>query len=174
MPEIMENAEQWSKNFTAGWLEHLTRTGKIDWDQYRYLRNRTPIVSSGLNLSRARLLLVSTAGAYDPSCQDPFDAASPLGDYSLRTFSTSLPLSELSYAHEHYDHTARQQDPRVNLPQGYLAEMVNEEELGELAPTMVSLSGYHPDAKAVVDQVIPQIQEVARQVAAEAVLLVPV
>ena len=34
----------------------------------------------------------------------------------------TTPFADLDYAHDHYDHAARQQDPSVNLPLNDLAE----------------------------------------------------
>ena len=172
--EILENAGAWSEDFTASWLAHLKRTGEIDWNQYRPARNRVPIVAPGIDPTSARLLLVSTAGAYLANEHEAFDAANPYGDYSIRTFSADTDLAGLDYSHNHYDHAARHQDPRVNLPLGYLADMANNGELGSVTDSVVSYSGYQPDAGAVVDTVIPEILRVAAQEGAQAALLVPV
>jgi len=45
--------------------------------------------------------------------------------------------------------------------------------IGEVAPTVVSFSGYLPDARMAVDTVAPAILEVAKAEKAHAALLVP-
>jgi len=67
-------------------------------------------------LSDSRLMLISSAGGYLPGRQQPFDAASLYGDYTIRTFPSSTPFSALAYAHDHFDHAMIDQDPQVALP----------------------------------------------------------
>jgi len=172
--EIFEHANTWTEHFNSGWLNHLDTTGEIDWKQYQYVRNHSAINAPGLDPARARLLLVSTAGAYIRGQQPAFNAAAPRGDYSIRTFPVTTPFADLDYAHDHYDHAARQQDPRVNLPLNYLAEMVTRGNLGSMTESVVSFSGYHPDARSVVDEMVPEILQVAEKEQAQAALLVPV
>jgi Glycine/sarcosine/betaine reductase selenoprotein B (GRDB) len=172
--EIFENTQDWADEFIAGWCKHLAGTGEVDWKSYRYLRNRRKITSPGVDPARSRLMLVSTAGAYLRNGQAPFAAADPMGDYSLRTFSPNTAHADLEYAHEHYDHTARTQDPRVNLPLEYLTEMVSDGALGALTDSVVSFAGYQPDATAVLLMTIPEILRLAEKEQADAALLVPV
>lgn len=62
-------------------------------------------------MRRSRLVLISSAGGYLPAGQEPFDAANPLGDYTIRLVPSATPLAEIAYAHDHYDHTAVNTDP---------------------------------------------------------------
>lgn len=172
--EIFENADAWTDHFNSGWLNHLETTGEIDWKQYQYARNRHSITAPGLDPSNARLLLISTAGAYLRHQQPAFNAADLHGDYSIRAYPVTTPFADLDYAHDHYDHEARQLDPRVNLPLTYLAEMVTRGDLGSLTDSVVSFSGYHPNARTVVDEMIPEVIRVAEKEQAQAALLVPV
>jgi Glycine/sarcosine/betaine reductase selenoprotein B (GRDB) len=171
---VFENVDKWREDFRGGWLKHLEQTGKINWKLYHHARNRQSITGRGVNPKKARLLLVTTSGAYLSESQAPFDAASTYGDYSIRTFGANSLFTELDYAHEHYDHTARKRDPQVNLPLRYLAKLVSDGEIGAMADKVVSFSGYHPDAGAVVEKLIPEIQQVATETQATAALLIPV
>lgn len=126
-----------------------------------------------VELSRSRLALISTAGGYLPATQAPFDAANPLGDYTIRRFPSAAPLSEIAYAHDHYDHTAVDADPQVLLPLGHLAELVAEGQIGALTPNVISFMGYQPDVGRVLDELIPAIRAAVQAEGADAALLVP-
>ena len=54
-----------------------------------------------------------------------------------------------------------------------VAELVVEEVIGELAPTVISFSGYQPDVIRVLDETIPAIVAAAKVERADAALLVP-
>lgn len=85
----------------------------------------------------------------------------------------ATPLSEIAYAHDHYDYTAVNADPQVLLPLGHLAEMVAEVRLGGLTPNVISFRGYQPDVGRVLDELIPAIRAAVRAEGADAALLVP-
>mgnify|MGYP001822173724 CR=1 FL=1 len=171
--EILENYTAWRTTFHQGWLAHVEETGKIDWDLYNRPRNSEGPAGPGIDLAASRLMFITTSGAYLPGEQAPFDAANPLGDYTIRTIPVSTPSAAMAYAHEHYDRAAVEQDDQVLIPLGHLKEMVTEGAIGELAPSMVSFMGYQPDVSRVVDEMIPAILEVARAEGAQAALLVP-
>jgi hypothetical protein len=86
---------------------------------------------------------------------------------------SATPLGALSFAHDHYDHTAVNQDPQVLVPLRHLDNLVAAGAIGELAPVMVSFMGYQPDATRVVDETIPAILQVAQAAQVRAALLVP-
>ncbi len=171
--EIVENLSEWEATFRSNWLAHFNETGQTDWSQYNRPNNKTAPAGPGIDLSQSRLALISTAGAYLRHSQEPFDAPNLLGDYTIRLFPTASPFSDLAYAHDHYDHTAVNEDPQVLLPLRHLEDMVAEGAIGELAPSVTSFSGYEPDVKRVVDELIPAILEAARAEEIDAALLVP-
>jgi len=171
--EIVENLREWEATFRSGWLAHYEQTGQIDWSLYNRPHNKIAPAGPGIDLSKSRLALISTAGAYLRASQAPFDAPDPLGDYTIRLFPSSTPFSEIAYAHEHYDHTAVNADPQVLLPLRHLENMVAEGLIGALAPSLISFSGYQPDLRRVVDELIPAILDVAKAEEIDAALLVP-
>ena len=171
--EIIENLVEWQKEFSQGWLENFAETGEVNWKRYPKIRNHAAPAGAGVDLSRSRLLFVTTAGGYLKASQESFDAANPLGDYSIRLFPAATAFEDIAYAHEHYDHAAVDEDPQVLLPLRHLEDMVAEGVIGELVPTVVSFSGYHPDIISIVKETIPAILEIAKQERADAVLLVP-
>ncbi|MBT3338087.1 MAG: hypothetical protein HN855_10155 [Anaerolineae bacterium] len=170
--QIFEDIEAWTQNFQEGWLSKLQRTGTFYWDSYILPKNKETVSGAGVDLSKSRLMLISSAGGYIPDSQEPFNASSPFGDYSVRKFSTLTSFEEIAYAHEHYDQTAVKTDPQVLLPLKYLGEMVTEEKIGSLA-SVVNFMGYQPDVSQVLDETIPAILEIAKDEKVDAALLVP-
>ena len=171
--EILENRAEWEQTYQKNWLAHYKATGETKWDIYNRPNNKTAPGLPGIDLSQSRLILISSAGGYLKDVQDPFDAPNQLGDYTIRTFPSDTPFDAIAYAHDHYDHTAVNSDPQVLLPLQHLQTMVAEGQIGELAPIVISFSGYQPDAARVVDETIPEIVAVAKEQQADAALLVP-
>ncbi len=171
---ILDERDAWSEAYESGWLAHLRATGEMDWKRYPRPRNAPLARSSGIDPQQAKLLLVSSAGGYNPTTQEPFDAANPFGDYTIR----ELPFFDhdpatLGFAHDHYDGTARDEDVGVLLPHRLLEERHASGLLRDIAPTFVSFSGYQPDLRRVVDELCPRAVEVALREHATAALLVP-
>jgi hypothetical protein len=171
--EILENKEQWSAYYHNVWVPDRQATGKSDWSLYQKPKNEWAPGGPGVKLSQSRLMLISSAGGYLPASQQPFDAASPFGDYTLRTFPSDTPFETLAFTHDHYPHDMIDQDAQVALPLGHLAELVRSGSVGSLTPSVASIMGYMPDAARVVDELVPQVVALAKQEAAEAALLAP-
>ncbi len=171
--EILENRDQWLATFQAGWLKHYQTTGQFDWKIYNRPTNSAAPPGKGVDLSKSRLALITTAGGYLRASQQPYDAPNPLGDYTIRLFPISTPLSALAFAHDHYDHTAVNQDPQVLVPLRHLEDMAAEGKIGELAPTVISYSGYQPVATRIVDELIPAVLDAIMALQPHAALLVP-
>jgi len=171
--EILENKAEWVVNFENGWSSHHRETGHFDWTRYQYANNRTPISGPGIDLSQSRLALISTAGGYLPEQQEPFDAANDFGDYSIRTFPSTIALETVAHAHDHYNQVAVKDDPQVLLPLRHLEALVEAGVMGELAPSVISFMGYQPNLGRVVDELYPAILEVLKAEAVTAALLVP-
>ncbi|MCK4798104.1 MAG: hypothetical protein KAT05_12030 [Spirochaetes bacterium] len=171
--EIVENLISWSESYQSGWLKEFNQNNKVDWNLYSYVKNTTVIQSKGINLSQSKFLLISSAGAYLPAKQPPFNAANLLGDYSIRTFPISTEFEEIHYSHDHYDKTAVIQDAQVLLPLRHLQSMVNENIIGEMSTTVISFMGYQPDVNNTINQTIPEIFAIVIAEKVDTVLLVP-
>lgn len=171
--EILENPEEWLAEFLAGWLAHFNQTGERDWKIYNRPKNSEAPPGPGINLAESRLVLVTSAGSYLADSQEPYDAANPFGDYSIRTYPSSTPLERLAFSHDQYNHVAVEEDPQVLVPLRHLEDMVAEGLIGELAPSVISFHGYVPDAVRFVNETIPAILQAAQQDRAHAALLVP-
>ncbi|RME82715.1 MAG: hypothetical protein D6775_10100 [Caldilineae bacterium] len=171
--EILENRDTWYETFRNNWLAHYLETGQVDWTRYNRPRNTRAPAGPGVDLSKSKLILISTAGGYLRDRQEPFDAENDLGDYTLRTFPSSTSFSEIAFAHTHYDHAAVDRDPQVLLPLRHLEDMQREGIIGELASSVISLMGYQPDVTRVLDEAIPAVVEAVKREEAQAALLVP-
>lgn len=169
---ILDNLSAWQDVFQKGWLATYKSYGKIDWDQYRPPINRTVISGTSVDLAQSRLMLITSSGAFLPASQRPFDAANPLGDYSIRVIPSSIQLEDLTFAHEHYSHQAVNEDPQVLVPLGHLRNLAENGGIGELTD-MVSFMGYQPDVSRVIRETTPAIIDQARNAQVGAVLLVP-
>lgn len=171
--DILENKAQWLAEFRNGWLAHLNRTGETKWDIYNRPKNSVAPAGPGINLAESRLVLITSAGSYLTNSQEPFNAVDPLGDYTIRTYPVTTGFEALSYAHDHYDHAAVEEDSQVLIPLRHLDDMVSEGVIGELAPDVISFHGYMPDSARFVDETIPVILEEVEKQQADAALLVP-
>ena len=169
----MEDLAGWEAEFEANWLAHYKKTGETFFKIYNRPRNELAPSGPGIDLSRSRLALISSAGGYLRHEQEPFDAENDLGDYTIRLFPASTSFEDIAYAHTHYDHTAVNTDPQVLLPLRHLTDMVAEGVIGELAPSVISFMGYQPDVRRVVEEMIPAIIDVAKAEEIDAALLVP-
>lgn len=171
--EIVENLDDWSAEFEATWLKHYRETGETNWKIYKRAKNNAVPAGNSVDLAQSNLLFISTAGGYLEAEQPPFNAADDLGDYTIRTFSVDTPFSEIAYAHDHYDHTAVNNDPQVLLPLAHLQEMVAAGQIGSLHPEMVSFHGYQPDVSRIVNDFIPEVLDYVEKEKVDAALLVP-
>jgi len=170
--EIVENFEQWEQTFTKAWLAHYLKTGETKWDIYNRPNNTTLPTGAGVDPAGARIVLISSAGAYLPDTQEPY-IDDDIGDYSTRRFSVTTPFEDIAFAHYHYDHNAVEDDPQVLLPLAHLADMVDEGLIGELAPDAISFNGYQPDVGQLLHDTIPAIIGMTKEMGATAALLVP-
>ena len=172
--DIVENLEQWTAKFESTWLAHLRKTGERDFaNLYPSARNRHVEGVKGIDLSKSRLMFVSSAGGDLKDKQEPFNETDSEGDYSIRTFGNDIAFEQLDYAHFAYDKVDVRKDPNVLLPFDHLREMVDSGEIGELAPTIVSFMGYQPHLGRLVEETIPPIIEIAKKEKVDGALLVP-
>ncbi|MBM4413798.1 MAG: hypothetical protein FJ040_10210 [Chloroflexi bacterium] len=173
MDAVFPTCDTWLESYRERWLTHYQDTGTIDWTLYPALKLNTTPAGLAVDVTQANVLLITSAGGYVPDIHEPFDAANDLGDYSIRLIDTHHGPSAYRFAHDHYDHTAVDADPQVLVPVSHLLEMKDEGVIGELAPQVVSFMGYQPDLGRVVDEMIPEIVQVARDLRVDAAFLVP-
>lgn len=165
--------ENWSEHFEKGWLKNFIDKKSINWKLYKYIRNEHSPAGPGVELPVAKVMLISSAGAYLPAKDKPFNASNLLGDYSIRTFPTTTKASDLDYAHDHYDQTAVREDVQVLLPLEHLRALVEANIVGGLSDTVISFMGYQPWVGKVIKKTIPAILDIVKAEAVDAVLLVP-
>lgn len=171
--EIIENKAAWLSDYESGWLANYQETGETVWKLYNIPKNEEPVPGKAVDITKSRLVLISSAGMYLPATQSPFDAENDLGDYEIREISIDSTADDLAIAHTHYDHTAVNEDLEVLVPLNHLKEMVAAGQIGELAPQVISFMGYQPNAVRVAEETTPAIVAAAQALNAEAALLVP-
>ena len=172
-PQKKDNIETWTEHFEKGWLKNFVDTKSIDWKLYKYVKNERAPAGKAIELSKARILLVSSAGAYLPTQDKPFHASNLMGDYTIHTFPTTTPPSSLEYAHDHYDQTAVREDSQVLLPLKHLQDLSQQNVIGGLSEQVVSFMGYQPFVGRVLKKTFPAILDIVKSEGVDAVLLVP-
>jgi hypothetical protein len=170
--DLVEQPMQWQRDFNDGWLAHYETTGEMDWALYPRIENSNPPNGAGIDPKVSRLMLVTSAGVYLKDDQYPFDWRDPMGDYSLRLFSSQTTLEQLDFAHARGS-AARRRDAQVLLPLDHLNCMVLEGLIGEIAPMVVSCMGYQPNALRVIKETVPLIVETAKRNKVDGAILVP-
>ena len=171
--KILDNIETWYEDYCNTWLDNFNQNGKVDWKIYPLAENSSSPNGSGVDISISRLLFISSAGGYHKDNQKPFDAANDLGDYSIRTFPLNTPFEKIDYAHDHYDQTNIKKDPQVLIPLKHLEDLVNKGKIGDVTSTVINFMGYQPNVKKVVEEMIPEILELAVSERVDSALLVP-
>jgi hypothetical protein len=171
--QIFENPMAWLSSYRDDWLDHYEKTGELDWSKYKWLKNKRAPSGEGVDLYKARILLISSAGAYLSGKQEPFNLSSPFGDYSVRRFPIQTAFNNFSFSHQEYDHKFIREDPQVLLPLQHLQDMVLEGTLGGIAEDVVSFSGHQPNVFRVVKELLPTVLTIAQEQEANAAILVP-
>ncbi len=145
---VLEEPLEWLRAYHTGWLAHLEATGEMDWKRYVPPRNRSAPGGAGLQLARARLLLVSL------SSNSPIpasDTENPLGDYSLRR----LPLTPAP----------------VSLPAIQALQDLTPAHFKELCPEVITGHSHQPNALRTVKEFAPAVVNAAGQLRAHGALL---
>lgn len=171
--EIAENIQSWRQNFHEKFLKPFYKDGVLDYKSYHYIKNTSAPSVKGISLPDCRLLFISSSGAYLPDQQEPFNAKNPLGDYSFRRVPFTTDLHRLEFAHDHYGQTNVREDPQTLLPLDHLQQKVTLGQLTGLTDHWISFMGYQPDVGRIIDELIPEINSIAKVEKATGVLLVP-
>ena len=126
-------------------------------------------------VSEARFGLVTTGGYSIEGVHEPFTGLPNFGDDvpEFHVIGLDVDPSQLRIDHVGYDHRFAKEDHNVNLPVDRLAEMVNDGEIGSVAPDSIVLMGLIPNVVPLIETTIPRIVEKFRSDSVEAALLVP-
>lgn len=171
--EIVEKLAAWSEHYKANFLAHYEATGETNFKDYEYVRNDETPSGKALDLSSSKLVFITSSGAYLKDSQAAYDAEHALGDYTTRAIPQSTPLSDLAFAHTHYDHKWIDEDTQSLVPLRLLESLQAEGKIGSLGETVVSFHGYTPDVSRIVNELVPQVVGMVKDQAADAALLVP-
>ncbi len=103
-----------------------------------------------------RVALVSTGGVYAEG-DAPFDLGSHAGDDTVRWIPSTVDSRRLRFAHDHYDHTAADEDPNCVFPIDRLRELAAARTIGASASQHAGLMGFIPNTGRFVRETIPGI-----------------
>ncbi len=137
---------------------------------FEWIESAAPTIRTAppVPLERARVALVTTAGAYVTG-QTPFDRGDD-GDPSCRCFAAD---ARIRFSHPGFDTVRAYRDPDVVVPLVTLAALASDGIIGAVAPRVFSFMGYVPDPTTLLAESAPRV---ARELLADAVdlaLLVP-
>ena len=171
--EIIEQVDEWRKRF-RDWQQANPAGDNVDaGSSYPLVKNRhAPFCQARRALPMLNLALISSAGAYLDGT-DPFDESAAAGDLTFREIPTEIEAQDLRFTARGYDDAAVQADINAQVPLARLCEFEQNGIIGQLNSVFWSLSGFIPDAAAMVDDMLPKLLERVRRYEVQAALLVP-
>jgi D-proline reductase (dithiol) PrdB len=172
--EIIENIEEWGRNYSAWQKENGGKAERDDVSRsYPFVKNkRAPFAPARRALPMLNLALISSAGAYIDGTA-PFETSSADGDLSFREIPSQIEASDLRFAARGYDPAAVESDGNSLLPLGRLLEFENNGIIGQLNPVFWSCCGFIPNAARLVDELVPQLVERVKRHEVQSALLIP-
>ncbi|MDO6658581.1 glycine/sarcosine/betaine reductase selenoprotein B family protein [Anaerobacillus sp. 1_MG-2023] len=155
-------------------IEKVEQAVQQNWvPSFKFEKNEsTPFTPFTKDLSKAKGAIIATGGVYVKG-QLPFNDNFGLGDPSYREIPVNTDLNNVSFAHEHYDHSKVIQDANIQFPLDTMKELQEEGRIGELAENHYGFMGYIPTPHPLKTVTA---QEVAKKLLKENVdfaLLVP-
>ena len=164
--EIIERPGEFSSRFSR-W------NGSENLAGYPFIVNEhAPFTSIRRALPMLNLALISSAGAYIDGTE-PFDIQSRDGDAGIREIPVQVAAEDLRYAGRGYDTAAVLEDRNAQIPIDRLLEYQQNAVIGKLNDVWWSLSSYIPNARLVVDEIVPRMIERIERYEAQAALLIP-
>ena len=158
---------------TVPYIKNTTeRYKRLGYEPYRwhYAEEAPPWTPLATSLSKARVGLLCTAGAYSVGQL----AYHYKDDSSIRALPTSTPDASLRFAHvtENFLVDARR-DPQCLVPTAALRRLANEGVIGDLAEDFISCMGGVYSQRRVREQLAPVLLEAFKARDVDVVLLVP-
>lgn len=142
----------------------------FDWTRFDQPTPPTPLKKS---ISLCRVALITTAGAYLPSSQQPFATKSPTGDDSFRIIPNQTPRAEIALAHPGYDTRRALRDLDCVFPLPLLNHFEQQGKIGSAAPRHFSFMGFIPRTEHLLEEIAPQVAAELIRDQVDLALLVP-
>jgi len=150
----------------------IVRAKYQDQPPYQWTVNETcPWIPFEKDLTKCRVALISTSGAYIRNQQEPFGRTK--NDLTFRKIPKDVDIRDLALAHNFAQPDA-EEDINCTFPMERLRELEREGFIGELAPTAYSCMGRIFIRSKLNDEMAPWLIEQLRQEQVDAALLVPV
>ena len=124
-------------------------------------------------VSRCRVALVTTSGAYIPASQERFDTKNRLGDDTFRVIPNGTAAGEIALAHPGYDTKRAMQDLDTVFPYQLLNKFAEQGLIGEAASRHFSFMGFVPRPERLTWQSAPQVGRLLREDGVDLAILVP-
>jgi D-proline reductase (dithiol) PrdB len=164
--DILEQAEEWSWHYSKWPKDENLRN-------YPFVKNETaPFSTLKSALPMLNLMLISSAGGYIEGTA-PFDITAGDGDLTFREIPVEVEAADLKFAARGYDPTAVLEDMNSQVPVQRLQEYQANGVLGALNPIWFSFCGHIPNAKKMVDEMIPEFTARVKRYDVQAALIIP-
>ena len=147
------------------WISNLSHVGSKDVRNDQV--NWTPITKP---LTECVVSLFTTGGVHRKSDQ-PFDIASPHGDWTFREIPTDIDVSDLMVTHSHYSHVDADRDVNCMLPLERLRELCDQGVIGGIASSAFSIMGFNPDPGNLMEKTAPELARRFKEVGADLVFM---
>lgn len=162
------NSFKWLPRSIAGYYQamQMPELGEIPW---------TPMKKP---LAQARFALVTSAGVYVKSQQEPFDLEgerkNPLwGDPTYRSIPSGVQQDQIGVAHLHINSEDIEQDINIVLPVQRFQELAEAGEIGSLAPQHYSFMGYQANDDEWRERYGPEVAQRMIEEEVDAALITP-
>lgn len=130
-------------------------------------------------LAASRIALLTSAGLYLESSQQPFDRRREQdhpewGDPSWRSIPAATEASDIGVTHLHINDEDIRADPEIALPARLLEQLVSERVVGSATPEHISLMGYQDRSlDGWRRQTLPELVALLRDRQADGLILAP-
>lgn len=143
--------------------------------EFQWIHNSfTPWAPMDVQLSEAKVALISTAGVYmKQGWHAPFASDQPFGDPSWREAPAIVDPEDLAISHPHYSHQYAESDINVVFPLQRLHELKAYGYIGSVAPFAYSFSGYITRPLSLVTEHAPNVAYRLKRAGVNIALLVP-
>ncbi len=157
-------------------VDHIQQTrdsySQLGYEPYRWALETepAPFVAPTKPLADSRVALVGSGGVYHVG-QVAFHHKD---DTSHRRIPVDADVADLRTSHFAYDMTSARVDPNVVFPIGPLRRLVDQGEIGELAPNALAFMGGIYSQRRLREELIPALVADLEEMEPDVVLLVPV
>lgn len=131
-----------------------------------------PLAELKKPIAECKICFVSTSGV-QPKSSMPFDTVHPVGDYSLRSFSSQIDVNDLEIHQIKYPTHGANKDVNVIYPIERLRELEKEDRIGSLTENVFSFIGYNMDPPRLEQTLAEDLADAIEAEAPDVLLAAP-